>query len=165
MEIDNPQAFDHIIGVNGEIIQPKVVSAAGIEDAKISTTPVIWRKTTADIFHLPPGLVTRNAIRIRAKIIDIGVWDMDATTDVDVVHGLTFANIRTVEATIIRDDSTWLFPLSCCNTPVAVDRQGGVYGWDATIVRLFRLSGGKFDHVDYNDGVMNRGYITIWYSL
>jgi hypothetical protein len=42
-------------------------------------------------------------------------------------------------------------------------RGGGVIGINNLVVSLGRRDGGPFDNVGYNDAVMNRGRVFIWY--
>ena len=97
---------------------------------------------------------------LRTKVINIGVWDMVATAGVNVAHGLTAANIGTVIVRISNDAGDTFFGLTYSVAYTEVE--GQVY-WDATDIKMSRRTGGGFDSVSYNDGVMNRGNITIGY--
>ena len=96
-------------------------------------------------------------------MIDIGDWNMNATSSVTVAHGLTAANIRSVDVQI-RDDETGLNTI-----PLDYDASGtgasGRYGFlpNGTTIQLLRLAGGTFDTTAYNSISYNRGWITIWY--
>ena len=100
---------------------------------------------------------------IKNKVIDIGDWNMNATSSVTVAHGLTAANIRSVDVQI-RDDETGLNTI-----PLDYDASGtgasGRYGFlpNGTTIQLLRLAGGTFDTTAYNSISYNRGWITIWY--
>ncbi len=208
MEINNPQSFDHIIGINGEILQPKVVALGDLEHTKIVEDPIIWRKTTADEFHapaavlsdvgvalqvknvaygdldpakigpysifiyqpdldlyyLPSALLLESGSIMRCKVIEIGPWDMDTDIFVDVAHGLAQDQIRSISVVIIDDDSVQYQPLTKGVDAVTNTQQGFVSRWTATHIHIMRLTGGDFDSIYYEDGIMNRGYVTIWYT-
>ncbi|MCK5641780.1 MAG: hypothetical protein KAJ19_13340 [Gammaproteobacteria bacterium] len=91
---------------------------------------------------------------------DLGPWDMDATAAITIAHGLLDKNlIRSVQATIINDAGDTLWSFSNMN--------GGWFTWDDTNVVLTReASGGglngHFDSTDFNDGVINRGFLLIF---
>ncbi len=72
MEITNPQVFDHIIGINGEILQPKVLLVSEIENTKIQSDPIIWRKTTADEYHVPTVLLSSGGGLLQIQNIPYG---------------------------------------------------------------------------------------------
>ncbi len=208
MEINNPQVFDHIIGINGEILQPKVLSYVDVEPEKIHPDTIVWRKTTADEFHVPPALleihgtpieilivpygsvnpasidvtpgymytrknnryylpealVGANTNVMRVKVIEIGVWNMDTTPNKNVVHGLDFAKICSVSTAIINDTSDIICPINRADTITGEHPQGKIGGWDANTVILSRPLNGDFDNGNFDDGVMNRGTVTIWYQ-
>ncbi len=252
MEINNPQSFDHIIGINGEILQPKVLAYGDVEPSKIHSDTIIWRKTTADEFHVPPALleaggrpmeieilpvdsvdlakvqayagfmydrkqdiyyvpsliIDRAARKLSPyvesyatlvgapkhnqvasvinaetedrhlpgaiiganenilyfKVIEIGPWNMDAVGLVNIAHGLTTNNIRTIDVLIIPDIGALgdvRRSISIASAPGTVAGRWELFGGD---VRINRFDAGWFDTADYNDGVMNRGFITIWYQ-
>ncbi len=103
---------------------------------------------------------------LATKVVDIGDWDMSAgtgTTTKAVAHGLTLANIRTIQG-MIRDDAG--------TTQVAIPdgpssaSSGIMQVWVQSItanVNLVRLTGGDQDGATYNDTGYNRGWIVIRY--
>ncbi len=100
----------------------------------------------------------------KVKIIDIGDWDMDATANVQIAHGLTAANIRSITV-FIREDTGLgnnVFALDFYND--IVGQSLGGYDWDDTNVNLNRAAGIGFDGTDYNATSYNRGWITIIYT-
>ena len=110
-------------------------------------------------------LVFLNDQRLRTKIVNIGDWDMDATSSVTVAHGLTSTDIRTISV-MIREDSPGLTV-----TPLNFDGAGtgdtvaGRFYVAGTNIELTRLTGGAFDTTSYNATSYNRGYITIQYLI
>ena len=94
------------------------------------------------------------------KVIPIGVWNMVATPSVTVPHGLSLASIRKAYAIISNDSSTELLPLDFSESLVSPD--GQLYCL-VTGTYLTRRATGAFDNINYDDGAMNRGYVTIEY--
>ena len=97
--------------------------------------------------------------------MQIGDWDMDATTNVSIPHGLNGnTNITMVTAFIKNDDDTARIPINGMLDTTSSDLNGGVAAVTATIVQLFRFTGGSFDGTSYNATSYNRGWITVWYT-
>ena len=100
---------------------------------------------------------------LKIKIINIGNWDMDATVNIQVVHGLTRDDIRQISV-VVRDDAAEdYYPLDYSD--VARANLEGAFYINQTQVQLFRRVGGIFDHVDFDETPYNRGWITIWYVI
>lgn len=97
----------------------------------------------------------------RTKIINIGVWNMNSTASVLVNHGLNATKIRSVSVGILNDAATTVDDLKVGSSTMN-ELDGNVFA-GATQLTLTRRSGGLFDSTNYNDGTMNRGYITIHY--
>ena len=103
---------------------------------------------------------------IKKKIIEIGDWDMDATTSITVAHGLgsNFTKIRSVSVMIIRDDSSVISKLDgdvSAGDGGTTEMQGAIRTINSTVINLLRLTGGVYDNVNYNSTPFNRGHITI----
>jgi len=110
------------------------------------------------------GIVEQGAsAELKVKVIEIGDWNMDAVPAIEVAHGLTFANIRTISVLIRNDGDT--IHSSFGDT---FNDAGATYQYtraDATNVKLNRSAGGYFDSTGYDvmGGDGNRGWITIFY--
>jgi hypothetical protein len=106
-------------------------------------------------------LVFLNNQRLRTKVVNIGDWDMDATASVNVAHGLTSTDIRSVQVWIREDVGPAMLPMTYnqAGTPA------GYFSFDNTNVILNRLAAGVFDSTSYNATSFNRGYITIEYVM
>ncbi len=104
--------------------------------------------------------VEAGGVDLRCKVIDIGDWDMDAASNVDVAHGLTAANIRSVSV-VIRDDAESLRYVIDDGEGSALNISGVQF--NNTNVSIYRTTGGGFDDVDFNSTSYNRGWIIIWY--
>lgn len=115
--------------------------------------------------YVENGGNTGSYTRILIKTIQIGDWDMDATSTLAVNHGLTLADIRTVSATI-RSDATTVHHDFVAGEPTTIStEQTGNITRNATQVTLWRVAGGYFDDTTFNDGTsFNRGWITIIYE-
>lgn len=109
------------------------------------------------------GIQTDGATTLKIKIIDIGDWDMDATTNIDIPHGLTLANIRSASALVRHDLDTAYYALTPGNItgPTEVDGFMGLI--DSTNIKLVRRAGGIFDNTGFDSTSYNRGWITITY--
>lgn len=120
-----------------------------ITPAKLAATPLVMHVDGTE--------------KINTKIISIGDWDMDGTTNVDINHGIAdYKKIRAVSV-VIRDDSDALYrPLNC--TDSSLNLQGAVTLIGSTQISLARLTGGLFDGTSYNATTFNRGFITITYT-
>ena len=102
---------------------------------------------------------------LKTKIVDIGDWNMDTTTNVDVAHGLTFTNIRNVNVMIRRDDNTIYTPLDGGQNTINGDNQGNVNTIDSTNINLTRVTGGTFDSNNWDSTSYNRGWMIITYII
>ena len=91
----------------------------------------------------------------KQTIVEIGPWDMQALSSVGVNHGLGDKDlIRSVSAVII-DDSDLI------RVMLADGPEGAIGFMDDTQIALNRVNGGFFDSANYNDGVINRGFVLI----
>jgi len=134
----------------------------------------IWADTTTDPAVLkfdPDGSGADTPIvvadtNLRFKTIEIGDWDMDATTNVTVAHGLTIANVRTAQLMIRSDSATVGVPSGGGNTnEAAPETDVWIEALSTTDVALSRRTGGVFDNVNYDSTSFNRGWITIGYVV
>lgn len=94
--------------------------------------------------------------------IPIGDWNMDATPQISIPHGLTLSKIKLVYVMIRNDADT-------SRTALDTDLSGsgvisGTFGTDATVVLLTRLAGSGYDSTNFNSTSYNRGFITILYN-
>lgn len=120
------------------------------------------------------GFKTEGSDLFRVKKIDIGPWDMDTDPGVSIVIGLTDAQcskIVEMQAIVFDDSGKRIRRISTVydatglasgNITVFLDPFAG--GPDA-VASITRVTGGIFDSTDYNDAVINRGYIFIVYMV
>lgn len=90
----------------------------------------------------------------------IGPWNMVATFSVMVFFRLSYGQIRQVYATIYNDFMNFEYPLGYSRGFATL---GGDIEWDGWQVSLLRRAGGFFDDTDFDDAVMNRGFVTVNY--
>jgi len=147
------------------------IGADAVDDTKIGDAKIKKEHINADVVGAGlaggagtalsvDGIVPTGGNEIKVKVINIGDWNMDATAYVDVAHGLTKANIRSIATVIRRDDDNELYPISYSGG-------GFVAGYDfvsTTIIRLVRVADRQFDNTAFDSTSFNRGYITIWYT-
>ena len=100
------------------------------------------------------------------KVIDIGDWDMDASANISIAHGLTLSKIRGALAAVRDDADTMLFSLAVINSSTTGLMSAGfnTAGIDATNVNLSRFTGGFFDATTYNATLYNRGFLLILHT-
>jgi len=101
----------------------------------------------------------------KTKRLSIGAWDMDANADKSVAHGLSaveWIKAVVVSGSIIKDDLARfdVLPINNATSGAAT----GIRYVDSTNIELTRNTGGQFDHVDYNDVSISRGYVDIMYG-
>ncbi len=164
MQIDDTTGdHQYIVGVN-ELSADRIITLpllTGNDEAVMKDHAVtMTNKTFSDAIVASGGIQTDGSNALKTKVIDIGDWDMDATANVNVAHGLTMANIRCVSVLIKRDADDLYSPL---DYDLAGSGANGTYNIDSTNIQLFRLVGGVFDHVNYDATSYNRGWITITY--
>ena len=90
------------------------------------------------------------------KTVLTGTWDMDTAQIKNVAHGLTLADIRSVDVQILNDAESHLYPLN--HNDLAGNHEGK---WitDATNVVMTCRNTGLFDAATFNTATYN---ITIW---
>ena len=99
---------------------------------------------------------------LKLKVVDIGDWDMNASNQVSINHGLTTSNIRAINAHILHDAGILSYNIHYTTTVGALG--GGIVVTSATSqVILQRVIGGFFDTTDFDSTPFNRGWIFIWF--
>ena len=112
----------------------------------------------------------KTLIYIDKCIADLGAWNMDST-DRKIINaclpfwlrcfGTLLPTVKNVNV-FIYDDSGVLFPLMYF-TDGTVGIMGGIENYVGNTV-LFRTAGGFFDSVQFDDAVMNRGFVIVEYE-
>jgi hypothetical protein len=130
----------------------------GVSGTALETT------LTNDDTKLPTsGAVFDKVAGLNTKVIDIGDWDMDATSQVTVAHGLTLSKIRSMTVMIRGDSGTTYYDLSS-RSDYSLSSGNDGYNCDGTNAILNRATGGPFDNISYDSTGYNRGWITIQYT-
>ncbi len=97
---------------------------------------------------------------IKLKVVDIGPWNMDTGANISINHGLNIEKIVCVNIIIFQDLYARIYRLDYSDVYEDAD---GKYFLDSTKIYLYRRVGGKFDNAAFNDPVINRGHIMLWY--
>jgi hypothetical protein len=100
----------------------------------------------------------------RQKLITMGDWNMDSTSNISVAHGLTLAKIIGCRVLVRNDADTER------RTIFGSFTNGSTTEWNATIaqidatnVHIVRESSGIFDSANYDSTSYNRGWIILDY--
>jgi energy-coupling factor transporter ATP-binding protein EcfA2 len=100
---------------------------------------------------------------LKIKVIQIGAWNMDSVSTKSVTHGLAdVLKIRDISAMILDDAGTSIRKLD--GNFDGVNFNGGIDDISALSIVLQRFTTGIFDDPEYDDAVINRGYLTITYE-
>lgn len=100
----------------------------------------------------------------KTKVVPIGDWNMDTTSDVTVAHGLDFTKIVAVTVLIQSDFETGRTLLNRGVNFSDTTPQGYIESIVSLNVTLTRLTGGFFDATAYDATSFNRGWIVITYT-
>lgn len=109
-------------------------------------------------------------IAVRRKVINIGVWDMDATASITIepaITGLDETTVRSFHAFIVNDAGTAIYNLCHGNSVTSLPGNilAGVNMSGDFIFTLSRAAASLYDSTSFNDGAMNRGYIIVEYEV
>jgi hypothetical protein len=119
-----------------------------------------------DLYEYIEEVAVDAVTKVKSKIIEIGDWDMDASVDgtasLAVAHGVTAANIRSVDAIIRNDAGDTFYPLNTLAGQTNV--QFSLNSIDATNLNLGIRTAGFFDGTDFDtDTGYNRGWVLLSY--
>jgi hypothetical protein len=95
------------------------------------------------------------------KVVEMGDWNMDSTTQITYTHGLTWTDIIEVSAIIRDDPDTTRQNLEIIGS---AGQLGGAIQITSTQIILLRATGGYFDNTSFDSIPYNRGWITIKYK-
>jgi len=96
--------------------------------------------------------------------VNIGDWNMDASTLVNFTHGLSateWKTIRSIEVIIRNDLDNQYSPLDAFD---GTSLNGGILFISSSTIRLTRLTGGTYDNTSFDSTSYNRGWITYSYT-
>lgn len=135
-------------------IATQALTNAGVSDATI-VTPLKLKNT-------PEVMGVDGSAKVRTKVLNIGDWNMVASSVVNVAHGVAnFKNIRGVDVMIRRDDDAVYYPLISCD--ILTGAAFGSYEINSTVISLLRTDNVGFDNNNFNSTSYNRGFVTITY--
>jgi len=101
---------------------------------------------------------------VRCRRYNIGTWNMDVYTTVNVAWSWAdVTKILSVDVMILNDNGEYLYPLCALTDNTTGKCCGGISMIAPTFIGLFRTDSMLFDSANFNDAVMNRGYIYVWY--
>jgi hypothetical protein len=136
-------------------------------ELQAGTADQIYKKTDGTDFNFEacnsilPDTGTNN---LKISVLEIGDWNMDSTSSVNVAHGIAdITTIRDVSVMILNDGETAVWPL----IKAVSSSDGnciGEYQIGVTNISLSRVTSGPFDSVNYNATSFNRGFVTITYE-
>ncbi len=162
----------YVLALN-ETITDASTSNKGIQENATDTEAKALAATDKTI---TPGNISAITGGLIYKEVNIGVWNMDASSLVIVTHGVAnYLNIRSVEAIIRNDDDTGtdlMYPLDIVSSTTQGIANGSVGIISSTTITLFRTnasaftSGSGFDNgaFDKTTGSYNRGWVRIGYK-
>lgn len=117
-------------------------------------------RTTTDLTYMVSG----DSVTLRKKVVQVGVWIMPIDGSININHGISDSSkIRSVNV-LIRNDSTGTMLYDLKQGDGVSFTIEGSYLTNTTNITLRRRSGGFFDSTDFNDGSVNRGFVTITYE-
>lgn len=98
------------------------------------------------------------------KIVEIGDWNMDSTSAVNILHGLAdFKKIRSISGMIRNDADTIYYPLLSASTTGNGTPLIAVIGVTSTQIQITRTDGSIFDATGFDSTSYNRGWLVIGY--
>lgn len=108
-----------------------------------------------------------NGNTLQCKVLDIGAWNMDTQISKGVAHGLSIAleDFVSVMAVIENDQRNQSYVIDTVMNVATGATSGFVSTITTSAIQLTRTTGGFFDSTDYDDAVINRGTIFIWYKV
>ena len=136
------------------------LSLSGNGTGIVDTDSLTATTTNGDLALTGNGTGIVSIDGLKKKIIDIGDWNMQSLSTATVAHGLTFTNIRSINATIRNDANTQYFSLFSISA--AGTGNNSIYA-DATNVNLARYAASWFDAAAFSSTSYNRGWIVIEY--
>jgi len=160
------ESIDSDAYVDGSIDNAHL-SADCVDDTKIGDAKVKKEHINADVAGTGltggagtalsvDGIEDAGGTELKVKVIEIGDWNMDSTSSVNVTHGLTITDVRNVDV-VIRANNGDIYSI----------RGDGADGYwrssTASYIYLVRTASGLFDSANFNSTSYNRGWVTIWY--
>ncbi len=162
--VDSKQGFYASAASTVRYIGGTYIGTAATYFNKFIYTPDMLYRYLLPLGETWPEFPTVKVPTIKMKVIEIGDWNMVATTSVTINHGLSdYLKTREVLAMIRHDNDTFLYPLMGVDASGTLT--GGVSAIAATAITLVRVGGAvRFDNVAFDSTSYNRGWIIIKYE-
>ena len=156
---------DHSVILGGQNITGTTDDTVYVPNLNIGTLSIVTTGTTIidNLGIESSGLVVKS---YTTKRLEIGDWDMTATTQVNVAHCLSATEWKTMleSNVLIRNDSDTVYsPLKSLFGPSSGLINGGVSVIDSTNITLGRYTTGGFDDGAFTSTSYNRGWVTFDY--
>ena len=156
---------DRSVVLGGQNITGTTEDTVYVPNLNIGTLSIVTTGTTIidNLGIESSGLVVKS---YTTKRLEIGDWDMTATTQVTVAHGLSTTEWKTMleSNVLIRNDSDTVYsPLKSLFGPSSGLMNGGVSVIDSTNITLGRYTTGGFDDGTFTSTPYNRGWVTFDY--
>lgn len=128
----------------------------------LATKLAFLNGVTSDIQTQLDNKADIGSAALNSSTFNIGAWNMDATSSITVAHGIASGRtrIKAVSVKIYNDAGNFAWDFSAGPSP----NNDAIIDWNDTIVGMSRVNGGGFDSIAYDDAVMNRGEITVFYT-
>jgi hypothetical protein len=150
------------VGATGSEVQMVSTNTANAPVTRDANGDFAANEITADLIGNADSATKVGVLNV--KVIEIGDWDMDATMNKSVAHGLDVAKITGVIGVVFNDsgEGTGSYIISGFSNGVTEDKVRFLSNTD-TNIQLTRTTGGFFDSVNFDSTSYNRGWVTIWY--
>lgn len=137
-------------------------SKQGLYDGNNRVVAIVYRDGSGNFINKNILNVINRTIEIK---MEIGDWDMDATTIVTPLHGFSGASkIRGLDVIIRTDDSTTHYSFNSFGV-VSPENFSQSIIFTSTGVQLTRDLDGFFDGIGFDSISFNRGWIIITYEV
>lgn len=110
---------------------------------------------------ISPSVLAHMTGGIKRKIVTIGDWNMDTTTQISFAHGENIADIIGMSCIIRNDTDTARVSFVGDSVGTAALGWGSSMNVTATNIVLNRITGGLFDNTSYDSTSYNRGWVIL----
>lgn len=173
--------FMRLSAATSQTLPKYIAAAAAVNDSRTmgdGTTATVAVTKSAELVGSVPGAGQYIAItsttdpddrrwrypvqsttRLKTKVLEMGDWDMVATSSISVPHGVDFTKIRSINI-IIRNDGGTIHYSGVISNGVDAYSSGVI----SSGVNVTRVAAGVFDSSNFDSTGYNRGWITITYE-
>ena len=146
-------------GLTSPLIYPNVLPPDD-DVSDLGSSVLKWKDTWTNNIREVDTVEFNGGTPYKRVTINIGDWDMDATSAVSVNHGLSATEWKTIRAVhmIIRNDNDDTYYQPDFGTG------GYIRFWGATAFTPTRVAAGQFDSTSFDSTSYNRGWLTFEYT-